>query len=74
MEAEVEAKGRITIPARLRRDLGIMQGEKLDVSLKDGAIILKRKKIVSVSDMKGFLGRSSVKLEEVEDALNPGQS
>lgn len=74
MEAEVEAKGRITIPARLRRDLGIMQGEKLDVSLKDGAIILKRKKIVSVSDMKGVLGRSSVKLEEVEDALGKESS
>ena len=74
MEAEVEAKGRITIPARLRRDLGIMQGEKLDISSKDGAIILKRKKIVSVSDMKGVLGRSSVKLEEVEDALGKESS
>ena len=69
LEAEVEAKGRITIPARLRRDLGIVQGEVLDISSKKGAIILKRKKVVSVSDMKGILGRPRVKLEEVEDAL-----
>ena len=69
MEAEVEAKGRITIPARLRRDLGITKGEKLDISSKNGAIILKRKNVISVSDMKGILGRSKVRLEDVEDAL-----
>jgi AbrB family looped-hinge helix DNA binding protein len=69
LEAEVEAKGRITIPARLRRDLGIVKGEKLEISSKEGAIILKRKKQMSVSDMKGILGRSTVKLEDVEDAL-----
>jgi AbrB family looped-hinge helix DNA binding protein len=69
LEAEVEAKGRITIPARLRRDLGITKGEKLDISSRNGAIVLRRKNITSVSDMKGILGRSRVRLEDVEEAL-----
>jgi AbrB family looped-hinge helix DNA binding protein len=69
MEAEVEAKGRITIPARIRRDLGITKGEKLDISSKNGAIILRRKKVVSVSDIKGIIGPSKVKIKDIEEAL-----
>lgn len=71
METEVEDKGRITIPAQIRRDLGIARGEKLDITAKDGALVLRRKKIVSVSDMKGIIGRSQVKLEDIEEA--PGK-
>lgn len=63
------SKGENNYPTRLRRDLGITKGEKLDISSKNGAIILKRKNVISVSDMKGILGRSKVKLEDVEDAL-----
>ncbi len=48
----MEEKGRITIPARIRRDLGIVKGEKL----------------VSVSDIKGIIGPARVKLEDLEDA------
>lgn len=69
LEAEVEEKGRITIPAKLRRDLGITKGEKLDISSKNGAIILKRKKTISVSDMKGILGRHRVNIDDIKDSL-----
>jgi AbrB family looped-hinge helix DNA binding protein len=69
LEAGVEEKGRITIPARIRKDLGIVKGEKLDISSKNGAIILKRKKIVGVSDIRGIIGRRKVKLQDIEDAL-----
>ena len=69
LEAEVEQKGRITFPAQIRKDLGIITGEKLDISSKNGAIILKRKKRLAVSDMKGIIGRGRVRLEEMEDAL-----
>jgi AbrB family looped-hinge helix DNA binding protein len=44
LETEVEEKGRITIPAQIRRNLGIAKGDKLDITTKDGALILKRKK------------------------------
>jgi AbrB family looped-hinge helix DNA binding protein len=71
METEVEEKGRITIPAQIRRDLGITKGEKLDITSKDGSLVLRRKKIVKVSDIKGILGRSRVNIKDIEEA--PGK-
>ncbi len=71
MEAEVEDRGRVTIPAHLRRDLGITKGEKLEITSKDGAIILKRKGIVSVSDIRGVIGPFKVEIEDIEEA--PGK-
>jgi AbrB family looped-hinge helix DNA binding protein len=71
LEAEVEDRGRVTIPAHLRRDLGITKGEKLEITSKDGAIILKRKRIVTVSDIHGSIGHYAVKIEDIEEA--PGR-
>ncbi len=71
MEAEVEGRGRVTIPAHLRRDLGITKGDKLEITAKDGAIILKRKRVVTVSDIYGALGSFSVNIEDIKDA--PGK-
>jgi AbrB family looped-hinge helix DNA binding protein len=71
LEAEVEDRGRVTIPASLRRDLGITKGEKLEITSKDGAIILKRKRIVSVSDIHGSIGSYTVTIEDIEEA--PGK-
>ena len=71
MEGEVEDKGRVTIPAHLRRDLGITKGEKLEITSKDGAIILKRKRVVSISDIRGIMGPFRVNIEDIEEA--PGK-
>ena len=71
LETEVEDRGRVTIPAHLRRDLGITKGEKLEITSKDGAIILKRKNVVRVSDIHGSVGHFSVRIEEIEEA--PGK-
>jgi AbrB family looped-hinge helix DNA binding protein len=69
LETEVEDKGRITIPAQIRRNLGISRGDRLDITTKDGALILKRKKTVTVSDIEGILGRHKVKLTDIDDAI-----
>ena len=69
METEVEGKGRITIPAQIRRNLGISKGDKLDITTKDGALILKRKMIVTVSDIQGIIGKHIVKLEDIDNAM-----
>ena len=71
MEAEVEDRGRVTIPASLRRDLGITKGDKLEITSKDGAIVLKRKGTITVSDIRGIIGPFKVNLEEIEEA--PGK-
>jgi AbrB family looped-hinge helix DNA binding protein len=69
LEAEVEEKGRITIPAQIRRNLGIAKGDKLDISTKDGALILKRKRTVTVSDIQGIMGKHKVKLQDIDNAM-----
>lgn len=69
LEAEVEAKGRITIPAQIRRNLGIARGDKLDITTKDGALILKRKRTVTVSDIQGIIGKHTVRLEDIDNAM-----
>lgn len=69
LEIEIEENGKITIPAQLRRNLGIGKGDKLDITTKDGALILKRKKTVSVSDIQGILGKHRVKQEEIDNAI-----
>ncbi len=71
MEVEVEDRGRATIPAHLRPDLGMTKGEKLEITSKDGAIILKRKRIAGISDLRGVIARSKVDVEDIEEA--PGK-
>lgn len=53
----------------MRRNLGITKGDKLDITTKDGALILKRKRIVTVLDIQGIIGRHSVKLEDIDNAM-----
>ncbi len=72
METEVEEKGRITIPAQIRRALGIAKGEKLVIRAREGSLILRRKKVVSVLDIKGIIGPLKVRLEDVEEAPGKG--
>lgn len=69
METEVEDKGRITIPAQIRKNLGISKGDKLDITTKDGALVLRRKNTVTVSDIQGILGKHRVRLADVDNAM-----
>lgn len=42
----------VTIPAKIRNGLGLKEGDYLDVSVKDGAVILSPVTTVKVSDKK----------------------
>ena len=69
MEVSLREKGRITIPARIRRALGLREGDRLQLSAEGGAIILKPKEIVTADDIRGVIGPLKVDLQEVEEAL-----
>ncbi|RLG93418.1 AbrB family transcriptional regulator [Candidatus Bathyarchaeota archaeon] len=62
-------KGRITIPASIRKALGLREGDRLHLSVEKGAIILKPERIVTAREIKGIIGPAEVKIEEVEEAL-----
>jgi len=70
MEVALGEKGRITIPASIRRALGLSEGDLLQVSAERGAIILRPKRVVTTDDIKGVIGPIKVDIEEVEEALS----
>lgn len=54
----VSSTGRITIPAALRRQLGIVPGSRLYVEVRDDEIILRR--IKTVAELKGILADRAI--------------
>jgi len=65
----VEEKGRVVIPASIRRQLGIKPGTELEVDVMDGGIVMKPKRKVSAKDLLGVGGKERVNLEELESSL-----
>lgn len=45
-EVEVGPKGRVVIPARIRKELGIHEGSRLAVLVDEGAVVLVPKELV----------------------------
>lgn len=43
METTVSTKGQVVLPVPLRRRLGIRSGDRLDISVEDGRIVLALK-------------------------------
>ncbi|PSG99113.1 MAG: hypothetical protein BRC29_03225 [Nanohaloarchaea archaeon SW_7_43_1] len=41
-KARVDSKGRVTIPARIRKKLGISQGDRISLSLNSTRVIQKQ--------------------------------
>jgi len=62
-------KGRITIPASIRKALGLSEGDQLQLSAEGGAVVLRPKRVVTADDIRGLIGPVKVEIEEVEEAL-----
>ena len=43
---QVRKKAQVTLPLSVRRELGIEEGDFLDVQVRDGEIVLKAKKLI----------------------------
>ncbi len=63
----LQEKGRITIPRKIRKALGLKANDELILELKGNAVVLRPKNYVRVSDLEGVL-KVKVKLEEIEEA------
>lgn len=46
----VNAQGRVTLPAEIRRELNLTDGSRLEVSLHDGRITLRPAKVIPAED------------------------
>ena len=69
MEVELRDKGRITIPASIREALGLRKGDVLQLIARRGEIVLRPKRVVTASEIKGVLGPAKIDLEDIEEAL-----
>ncbi len=72
MEHEVglERKGRILIPARVRRLLGLREGSMLTLRVEGDSLILVPKRRATVDSLYGLAGGEEVEIEEVESSLS----
>ncbi|MET3855817.1 AbrB/MazE/SpoVT family DNA-binding domain-containing protein [Rhizobium sp. OAE497] len=53
--AKVTSKNQITIPASVRRSLGVQAGDKLDFIAKGGGVFELRARRESFADLRGIL-------------------
>lgn len=68
MELKIGNRGRITLPTKLLRALGLREGDVLELDARGRAIVLKPRG-ASVRETKGVAGKVTVDLEEIEQAL-----
>ncbi len=69
MEVKLGKRGRIVIPSKIRRFLGLREGTILVVEVREGKILLTPKRRISVDDLFGAAGVGEVELEDVEGGL-----
>ena len=68
-EIKITAKGQITLPKTIRKELAIETGEYLQVEIENGRIILSPKRSDDAVLMKyaGAEGRKSIGLDKVRE-------
>jgi AbrB family looped-hinge helix DNA binding protein len=67
MQVRLQKRGRITLPKNVRKALGVREGDNLVLEVKGNTVMLKPKRFVKVSGLKGTL-EVKVDLEEIEEA------
>ena len=68
MEIKIRDKGRVILPIKVRKALGLREKDTALVEIEGNKIILKPKNQMSVKGTKGIV-KHKVKLEELEEAL-----
>jgi antitoxin PrlF len=72
-EATVTSKGQITIPAEIRRALGLAAGERVVFTQFDDGTILMRAKRRSILDLDGLLEPARGQRTVATEDMNIGQ-
>ena len=69
MKAIVDERGRITIPAEIRRRIHLTRGMELIVEIKGDSIVLKPLRKIRAKVLLGIAGSEKVEVSEVEASL-----
>ena len=73
-EAILTSQGRVTIPADLRKALGLCAGERVVFTRLDDGTTLMRSKTRSILELKGLLKAARGKLKVSIAEMNIGKS
>jgi AbrB family looped-hinge helix DNA binding protein len=68
VELKIGDKGRITLPTKLLKALGLREGDVLELDARGTAIVLKPRG-ASVSETRGVAGKMKVDIEDIEQAI-----
>jgi AbrB family looped-hinge helix DNA binding protein len=69
MEVQIRDKGRLTLPRKMRKALGINEKDWLIVETEGNKIVIKPKNTVTVAETRGIIkSKKRVKLEDIEQA------
>lgn len=72
-EATITSKGQITIPAEIRKALGLSAGERVVFTRLDDGTTVMRAKTRSLQDLKGLLKPAVGKRKVSIDDMNIGR-
>lgn len=67
MRVRIGEKGRVTIPQKVRKVLGVREGDEAELQVSGDAVLIRFKRL-SVASTYGLAGRTRVKLEDIEEA------
>ena len=69
----VNAQGRVTLPADVRRKLGISDGDQLEVKLEDDRITLRPARVVVAEDAWAYTAESLAGIRRALDDIKEGR-
>jgi AbrB family looped-hinge helix DNA binding protein len=58
----ISTKGQITLPVRMRRELGLEPKARVSVAMEDGAIVIRP--VPDIFALAGFAGKAGTREEE----------
>jgi AbrB family looped-hinge helix DNA binding protein len=70
---QVRKKAQVTLPQSVRQELGIEEGDFLDVQVRSGEIVLKVKKLVDKDQAWFWTNRWQQGEKEVEEDIRAGR-
>ncbi|GEM_PF-1377000 len=69
MEARIQDKGRITLPRKIRKALGIKDKDWVMIEVQGNKIVIKPKNSITVAQTFGIVkSKKKIKLEDIEEA------
>ena len=70
---KVTRNGQITIPAEVRRELGIQEGDYMEVTLKEGVIVISPAQVVDKSQAYFWSKRWQQEEREADEDIEAGR-